>query len=237
MHKNKQCKGFSILELSISVAIIALLVAAVTAGQNIKHRLQLSQVIDDLGLLNGAATSFESTNGGLAGDLYNAESQLGEANVGNKTIDGDDDGNGNGNEILEDDLSSPDRNENLLFFQHLAAAGLISGTFDGTTIGEGGLYEASLKNTYFFPDTDDDDDNRLFFLVSRVLSEAVGNGIFTTKEAYDFDTKYDDGAPLTGTIRGLDGTDQTAHDCITEDDSYNLSNAEENACALRFYVE
>lgn len=229
--------GFSLLELSISIAIVALLVTAVIAGQSIRHRLELNRLIDDVGILNHAAKEFKNAYGGVAGDMYNAESLFGQENIGNKVADNAEDGNGNGNARLEGDLSSPTRNEKLLFWQHLAAAGLITGEYDGQTIGSGGLYTSPFKDVFYEPSTDGNDHNRLYFTVSRLSNGILGNGTFTTQEAFDYDTKYDDGNPITGTIQGLDGSDQTAGACVTNSNNYNLANSEKNLCQVRFYVE
>lgn len=230
-------QAFTLLELAISITIIALLVAAVTAGQNIKHRLALNQVVDDISNFNSASSQFVTTYAGLAGDLYNAESLLGEANVGNETVDGNGDGNGDGDSTLETNLTSPTRDETLLYWQHLAVAGFITGSFDASTTGNGGMYEGQFKNVYYQPNTDSSQDDDLYFLVSRVTSSTVGRGAFTTKEAFDYDSKYDDSDPETGTVRAVDGNEQTQYDCVTSGGEYNLSNTEDNACALKFYVE
>ena len=230
-------RAFTLLEIAISITIIALLVAAVTAGQNIKHRLALNQVMDHIAGFNSANSQFTSTYGGLAGDLYNAETLLGEANIGNETVDGNGDGNGDGDNTLETNLTSPNRDETLLFWQHLAVAGLLSGSFDASTTGAGGMYEGTLKNMFYQPNTNSSESNALYFLASRITSSTVGRGIFTTKEAFNFDSKYDDSNPASGSIRSVDGNDQTQYDCVTESSEYNLTNTETNACAIQFYVD
>lgn len=237
MHKHRSCKAFSLLELSISIAIIALLIAAVTAGQNIKHRLELNQIMDDISNFNTASSQFITTYGGLAGDLFNAETALGEVNIGNQNADGNGDGNGDGDNSLETNLTTPNRDETLLFWQHLAVAGLVSGSFDGTSTGQGGMYESPLKNTYYQPNTDAAESNALYFLASNVTDNTIGRGAFTTKEAFDYDRKYDNNDPETGIIRAADGNDQSTYDCVSAGGEYNLSNHEANACVIRFYVQ
>lgn len=236
MNKHQSCKGFSLLEITISLTIIALLIAAITAGQSVKHRSELNSVMDDITTINSANTNFRDTYGSMAGDVFNAETLFGETNVGNKVADGDLEGNGNGNNKLEDDLTSPTRNEKLLFWQDLAAAGLISGTYDGATIGEAGMYASQLKDIYYYPETDSDNNDVLYFLASRVISGDAGNGAFTTKETFDYDTKYDNGIPNSGIIRTEDGIDQDAGACITDND-YNLTYTGNYACVIKFYTE
>ncbi len=226
MDKLRYCKAFSLIEISISITIIALLIAAIVTGQNVRKRLELNQIIDQVGSLNNAVTTFKNSYGSLPGDIFNAQTLFPSSNLLN----------GNGNNILESDLGDPSRNEQLLFWQDLAAATLLDGNFDGVTIGDGGMYKTSLKNVYFQAITDINDNNRLYFLVSKVVAGVVGLGAFSTTTAFDYDTKYDNGDPTSGTIRSIDGTDQPPKSCII-DGKYNLTNKSDSACAIRFYVQ
>ena len=235
-HYQRHNLGFSLLELSISIAIIALLITAVVAGQSIKQRLALHQMIEDMGILNTASKEFKTAYKGLAGDLFNAETVFGQDKLGNKVLDHQGDGNGNGNNILEDNLTSPARNEKLLFWQHLSAAGLITGTYDGSSLGSSGMYLSPFKDTYYEPNTDSHAGNRLYFRISTLSAGALGYGAFTTEDAFNYDTKYDDGNPTTGTIRALESTGQVTGNCMTAG-GYNLAYTAKNACQLLFYVE
>lgn len=223
----KKSAGFSILEISITLTIIALIVAAVTAGKNIKDRLELNQVVDGVGNISTAVATFKATYGNLPGDIFNAEETFGQTETNC----------GNGNNAIESsvtgvvDGASGAVNETLLFWQHLALAGLIDGTYDGTTSGVGGLMQGPLKYS--------------FYTVSKAtasgkmaitVSKSGSVGLFTTKQGFDYDTKYDDGNPSTGNIRGIDGTGETAGDCNNAG-AYKLSNSSEAPCVMVFYIE
>lgn len=227
-------KGFSLLELSISITIIALLVAAVTAGQSIKHRLELNQIIDGIDNIRAAIATFKENQGSPAhipGDYSLAVAKL--SNGGTTE-------NGNGNGVLE--TGSP--NEELLFWEHLSLDGLIEGSYDGTTNGPGGRPATSIKGGLYGvhnfsqavvgdatppnPSTPDP-------IYITVEKGSAGNGLFTTKEAFDYDSKYDNSDPDTGSIRATDGADAAINDCVTAGGEYNLSNDSNSPCVLHFF--
>ena len=219
-------KAFSILELAISITIIALIVTSVTVGVNIKNKLELSEVINDISEISTAVETFKETHGALPGDMFNAQAVFGVAN----TFDG------NGDNDLED--TSPDDAssfEDLLFWQHLALAGLINGSYDGTTNGIGGRMEGPLKYSLY----DAQKTTESGTLIIQV-SKASSNGLFTTKQAYDYDIKYDDSNPTTGAIQAADAADASAGDCVntgTTPESYNLGNNAGEPCVMRFVID
>lgn len=225
--RNKPSKNaaFSLLEMAITLTIISLVIAAVLTGQRMKHRQELNQIISDISNINSAVTQFKDTYGGsLPGDLLNATDVLSSSTS-----------NGNGDGYIVS--GTPE--EPLLFWQHLQLAGLVSGTYDGVTYGSGGVMETPLKYGFYFAFKNSGVQpwqNRLYMQVTKF--GAVG--LFTAKEAYDFDTKYDDGNPsissTASTISSADGTGETAGSCITGG-AYNLATVTGTPCAMYFYLE
>lgn len=216
---NKKAKGFTLLELSISIAVIAFLIAAVTAGRGVKHRLELNQVIEDISNFSLSVSQFEETYGGIPGDLWNAET----------VFDASSTDNGDGNSQIEDAVET----ESLLFWQHLALAGLLEGTYDGSTAGSESQPSGTLKNSLYRARTLwNDVHGSIYYTVEK---GANGNGLFTTKEAFDFDSKHDNSDPESGSIRASDGANTTAEDCVTSTGEYNLSNNDGTPCVLHFF--
>ena len=213
-------KGFSLLEMAVSLTVIALIVAALTVTQQVKKRLEVNTVIDDRSRLEEAVSSFESQYSGLPGDFWDAAGIFGEENtVG-----------GNGDSQLDADAENGD--ETLLFWQHLQLAGYIEGVYDGATDGAAGRMAAPMAKTYYGAGTEDlwgDTENALYIFVERI----GGGGAFTTAQAYDYDVRYDDSNPLTGSIRSRDPEDD-ANACLTVGGDYNLSSADERACRVYF---
>ena len=214
-----KAKGFTLLELSISIAVISFLIAAVTAGRGVKHRLELNQIIEDISNISKSLKQFESTYGGIPGDLWNAEQVFDSANTNN----------GNGNTQIED-LPT---NETLLFWQHLALAGLLEGTYDGTTAGSEGQPSGSLKGSLYKARTLwNGSHGNVYYTVEK---NAAGNGLFTTEEAFHFDSQHDNSDPNSGSIRASDGANASAEDCITSSGEYNLTNNNGSPCILHFF--
>ena len=214
-------KGFSIVEVAISLTIIGMLVSFVIAGQNIKDNLELSNVIDDISEIKTAVADFQSANGSYPGDMYNAEASFG--------VDNTDNGNGDGDLGTSEGTGTND-NETLLFWQHLALAGLISGSYDGATDGKGGRMETPMKHgLYGVVKASAASD--MYITVSKASLE----GLFSTKQAYDYDLKYDDGDPEAGTVRAVDGTSDTGN-CI-DTGAYKLTNNSGTPCVMYFYIE
>lgn len=220
--------GFSLLEVSISLTVISLIIAAVLTGQNIKHRLELNQVITDISTITSAVKQFKDVySNSIPGDFASATNSLGSTTS---------DGNG------DNDLDTGTPNEELLFWQHLQLAGLISGTYDGTTSGKGGLMPTQQKYGFYFAHKPTG--GRLNIQVSKVGDY----GLFSTLEAEAFDTKYDDGNPgftnpvtTSSTIKGVDGTGDSGS-CFTVNtaptpDNYNTTNLTGTPCVLYFYLE
>lgn len=207
-------RGFSILEMAISITIIALLVATVTAAKSLKTRLELNQVIEDISNVGQAVKTFQSQYSAIPGDMFNATSTFGSSATTN----------GNG----DNDLA--DGSEAFLFWQHLALAGMIEGTYDGSSQ----TMTASMKNGIFTA-VKASGTGALYISASK----SGNTGLFTTKQAFDFDSKFDDGSPETGSIRTVDATGETAGDCINttpNPDVYNLANTSESPCVIQFYL-
>lgn len=233
-YKYKNTSGFSMLEMSITLTIIALIVAAVLTGQSLKHRQELAQVITDISSITSAVEQFKSVYSNYyPGDLYNAADLLSSAV------------NGDGTGYLETS-NTASKNEELLFWQHMVLAGLISnvsGSYDGTTVtGEGGVMVSPLGYGYFYahklvniPSAAVNPTGKLVIQISKTGSA----GLFTTKEAYDFDNKYDNTNPIgtSGTITAADGSDASANDCVTGGGAFNLTNVTGTPCILYFYIE
>ena len=59
MNNNTKQKGFSLVELGVSLTIIAMVIAAVVAGSNLKDKFELNQAMEDIGNINSAVKEFK----------------------------------------------------------------------------------------------------------------------------------------------------------------------------------
>lgn len=216
----RDTNGFSLLEMAISLTVIALIIAALTVSQQIKTRLQLQQVIDDRSLLETGITSFEEAYTAIPGDFWNATGSFGAENTHN----------GDGDNVFDEDVGGYD--ERLLFWQHLQLAGMIEGSYDGVTDGKGGRMAAPLNKGYYRADNADiwGDTGDTIYIVAE---KAAGGGLFSVAQAYDYDSKYDDSSPLTGNIRGGEA-DGASEICLTSGGEYDLSQQEDEVCRMYF---
>ena len=138
MYKNQ--KGFTLIELSIVVVVIALIVAGVVAGQSLVKQAKLRSVVNDFNKYKTAYNSFYLQYGGIPGDMTNAYDFWGDEgavcadtriNVGGCNGDGDGYigyGLKPANPIY---LYAYSRDEEYKLWQFLALSGHIKGSYDG----------------------------------------------------------------------------------------------------------
>jgi|GEM_PF-3892068 len=252
-------EGFSLLELSITLTIISLIIAAIVAGQNIQKQAQLQQVITDISTISSAYQQFSAStesggNGAAPGDFSGAQSKFGSTSTDN----------GDGNGYLATSVGNigticsvtGNANEELMFWQHLQLAGLISGSYDCKTTGSAGLKATQIKNGYYqahkLSTATGAATRRLNIQVSKynVTNSTMGSGLFSTLDASAIDTKIDDGMPTiysisngdahTSNTQAGDGADQAAGNCVktsSTPNTYNTTNLTGTPCMLYFYVE
>ena len=114
-YKNRTIKGFSLVELSISIIIIAILIIGIIAGRKIIDRSRLNKIVSFASYLDAATGAFEAKFLQLPGDFDNTTAFINSPDVGFNLI------NGNGNGVIEDSEAS----FRGTYFSHLAGANLI----------------------------------------------------------------------------------------------------------------
>lgn len=217
--------GFTLVELSIVLVILGLLVGGVLTGQSLIRASELRSVITEYNNFKTAHNSFRDRYFGVAGDMNNGTAFWGKDNVactghtGTTATPGTCNGNGDGN--VNPGGAAGGTGEIYRYWQQLALAGLIAGTYSGNAgsgsnidsnnginvpqskisgagwsiyswgvvgVNGGGLgnFEGNYYNTY-------------------LLGGDAGNlnerDIVTGPEAWNVDTKMDDGKPGTGIMR------------------------------------
>jgi prepilin-type N-terminal cleavage/methylation domain-containing protein len=140
--------GFTLIELSIVLLIIGLIVGGVLIGQDLIRASQIRTIISEVESYNTAVMTFRTKYNGLPGDLGNAQTFWGAdpggcpntpPNIIPKTATCN--GNADGMISKYDDVA-PDwsqRYESHRFWQHLANADLIPGTYTGAVGTVGGF--------------------------------------------------------------------------------------------------
>ncbi len=248
--------GFSLVELSIVLVILGLLTGGILTGQNLIRNAELRSVPTEFQAFQTAVYTFRDKYFALPGDMTNATDFWGEAHAdpatckttistGTETCNGDGDG-----KILDASFY----NESYRFWQHLANAGLLEGTYSGVS-GPGhasshatpdNVAKSKLSNGYwtmlYWGNSPNHTENFKLthnFQIGGLIANSWNNGnIFTNEEAWNIDTKIDDGKPATG-FAGTAVNNTFNSNCASSDletATYQLQNPD-IGCTMAFKLE
>lgn len=233
--------GFSFVELSIVLVILGLLTGGILAGESLIHASELRSVASEYNKWASATHVFRDKYFAIPGDIANATSFWGASHAvpatcrstpgtGTQTCNGDGDG------TVETYITSQYA-EIFMFWQHLANAGIIEGRYSGIT-GGGGTNNAAITNVpaskltstywlaYNFLSTysgsgtlfDGPYYENLLQLGGLTATSSNTNPMLVPEDAWNLDTKLDDGRPAHGLVR-----DRTWDMCTTAVNSADLS--------------
>ncbi len=249
--------AFSLVELSIVLVILGLLVGGVLSGQSLIRAAELRSITTEYSRYTTAMGSFRDKYFALPGDMSNAASFWASGT-----------GNGDGDGKIENHGTAAN-NEISTFWIDLAFAGLIEGSYTniaGTTLtaptnnpkarlgnavwnviglGTVGMTSAStdlgvtdLAGESIFEGTYG---NAL--VIGAGTNAILSTGVLRAEEAWNIDTKTDDGRPASGSV--LSQENQGENDlsrCSTLDavtttlaaSEYSLTSTTLTACSLVF---
>jgi prepilin-type N-terminal cleavage/methylation domain-containing protein len=255
--------GFTLIEMSIVLAILALMIGTVLTGQKMLRQARVDSIMIDVKMYESAIGQFKDKYGDLPGDMANATSYWGAANAdattcqttvgtGTQTCNGD--GNGHIGEF-------PNVNnfEEWRAWQQLANAGMLEGNYSG--VAGPNTYRQAVPGTnvplsklgtnightlvYWGSYTDGLDWTPPPFRYCHMIMFGTPHGnlfetyatALTPSEAFSIDSKFDDGLPATGKIQTV--SHSVLPDCTTSTSSltatYNLLFAS-TACGLMFLM-
>lgn len=234
--------GFSLVELSIVLVILGLLTGGILAGQSLIRASELRAATTEAEMFTSSVSAFRDRYMAVPGDMTNATAFWGKDNTncsGNSGISATHGTcNGNGNGIIDAanlgdaaNAGSGHTVEMFQFWNHLALAGLISGSFTGISatgpdvygygvlagrneprakIGRG-VWTVLYKSPNYAPTPG------WMFNINYgnylILSADLGDGNFPggsdadllrPEEAWNIDKKLDDGKPGYGKIIASD---------------------------------
>ncbi len=220
--------AFSLVELSIVLVILGLLTGGILTGQSLIRAAELRSVVTEYQRFQTATQTFRDKYFALPGDMRNATSFWGTAAAcpgthANPATDSKTcDGNGDGNITW---TGTTYNGEDLRFWQQLANAGLIEGNYTGARTNGTKIYTAGENIPLsklsraswvpFWPTTDATGHSALFAsggIVYEGLQHYFRFGmetsaswnyspVTTAEEAWNIDTKIDDGLPGRGRMK------------------------------------
>lgn len=231
--------AFSLVELSIVLVILGLLTGGILAGQSLIRASELRSVGTQYHGFVTATHSFRDKYFAWPGDYAQATDIWGAAHAtpadcptatgtGTQTCNGD----GNG-QVFTDAPAASNYGERYTFWQHLANAGLIEGSYSGRA-GSSGIQHHTAQNTATgrLP-------NSLWLITHHYTSTALvfpaarprhnyrlggpttagwpAGRLLSPEEMWNIDTKLDDGRPALGTITGPLSSYVALPDCVTSD--------------------
>jgi len=236
------CAGFSLIEISVVLVVVALVVGAVVITGELKNAAELRAVIREIRKFETAVHTFKAKYHALPGDIPDALDYWPQCNETSTYYC-----NGDGDGIIDIDTGV---DEGLQAWQHLSLAGLIESKYQGhrtVATGQrlipgfnvppmpmrgGGLrilcqetpvsWYGTFGNHYQF---------------GAPLSLQLNGYVLTPKEAYTIDLKMDDGISRSGKVetRGGGGLPCVVSNGVLGPGwNYNLARTDV-VCELRFF--
>lgn len=205
--------AFSLVELSIVLVILGLLVGGILAGQSLVRAAELRSVSTDFTRYYTAVNTFRDKYFFLPGDMPNATRVWGDEGAGScpdAAIANGNPGtcNGNGDGLIADGVSVFNSTESSRAWQMLNLAGMVEGNYVGLywPTRRGVNIPASRVRTGAFSFTTGYSVRTANALIAG--SEQSGDvqmtgGFLTPEEAWNIDSKMDDGHPGRGKITAL----------------------------------
>lgn len=218
--------GFTLIELSIVLVIIGLIVGGVLVGQDLIKAAEIRSTIGQYEKYNASINTFRTKYNGIPGDLAAAQSTAFGLDPTAGAHSGGT-GLGDSNGLITDsngtNVNAP-VGETTLFWQQLSAASLIDGSFGAdlttaaaTATATTGLYfpQAKIGRNYWAVGSSSGLNYYALANLGTITTGAAATAKYnpskglTPIEAFNIDTKLDDGAPNTGIVQAR-GTGSTA---------------------------
>lgn len=181
-------RGFSLLELAIALAILALLTGGVLKGRELLKSARVQSTIEDLNSLETAISAFQTRYAALPGDFSGANA----AGIGS---------NGDGDGQIETTETSPEAGA---VFEQLQRAGFIQGQYTAAaTCTTGSCMPSKLGGFYIISNSATGAST-----TGTPLSIQIAQGA-SAQQLADLDRKIDDGNPNQGRVQVLSGNAST----------------------------
>jgi prepilin-type N-terminal cleavage/methylation domain-containing protein len=200
-------QGFSLVEISLVLAIIALIIAGIYGGWTMIKNAESNAIASEIEKFRSATQTFVQRYSALPGD-YDRAVQTINPNTGIV--------NGNGNGEITAGGGANATTESVQAWLHLSRAALLEGSFTGQLSGTGAVVlgqnvpESKMQGTgytFIFQGVLDGTDSDHYAGVYNNVLDIGSVGGFSTNgftltpaDAYSVDRKIDDGLPGKGNV-------------------------------------
>ncbi len=240
-------KGFTLIELSVVLVILAVLVGGIITGQSLIQTAQLNGLIGDVERYKSAFSRFQVEYQQLPGDMDNAYDYWGSKCGTNSS-----NCNGNGTSTL-----SQGEEEGLLFWNHLYVSDLVDDYSEpisnrealcdqGVNMPYTAMDSVSMLPRYNSIDARSATVNEIIniIFVFSLIDEANDQSgcisyqdAFSAEQLYTIDKKMDDGFAYSGKVLNSQNntgctTSSNADASDLDDGDYDLANNGTNLCKL-----
>lgn len=203
----QQEKGFTLVELAISLVVIGLLMGGILKGRELISNSKINTAIRQIRSYDAAANMFRDSYGALPGDITNPGDRLPKCTTTTCNM------GGNGSGRVADMADGESAVEQYNFFPHMVKAGLIPGP-EGGTMAETGSYAYSHLFSVTLPleRTLTGDPPYLWVFFSRAMPASPAGVLpwvpahvyqvrLTKRDGQMLDSKMDDGKFVSGQMR------------------------------------
>ena len=213
----KRQQGFTLVEIAIVLVIIGLILGGILKGQELIDSARVRSISTDVNGIRTAWFAFQDRYNGLPGDFNNAKTQIDN----NLTNDGDGDG------------TVEDAAEMASVWEHLAAAGFISGNYDGVGT-NAGTVEDTICATSTCPQNPFNGFYKIGFTNQGADNGGSANELGTGAQIpvniiLQLDLKLDDGNASQGELRVHD---TTADGCKDGSGAWDIAGGQQSCAAV-----
>lgn len=208
-------KGFTVVEIAIVLAIIALILGGVFKGQALIDNARVRSLSTEVSGIQTAWFSFQERYRSIPGDFSKAGTQIDSAAV-----------SGNGNGRIDDSL------ERAGVWQQLSLAGFISGQYDGSQSGVGTSTDVRCADSTC-PRNPYNGYYKISYSAQAADADSPSNEIYTGDQIpvnilAQLDVQLDDGKANSGRFR----VHRSYASTCTRDGEWDVSSANANCAGV-----